>query len=564
MQTAPAASRRLTTGLLTVALVIVVLAAYRATLGASFYDDTYYVTSAVRLAQGARLFIDEMSVQALGQLPVLPFVKGWLALFGLTGIVVATRLLYVVVATATVALVSRLMRPTFTAPVTGLALAVVLLAPPYNILAPSYDTVAVLAFTLAIVCCFCAIRDDRPWLSALGGAAAAFGSVAYPPLVFGAVALLLTFSLMARSARHLAAAVAGGVAIAGLASAYLLASASIGDVRATLAYTSSIVTGLASPLQHLAYVVGFTAVALLNPWLLPMWALVIASCVPAVRSGVRAGCLATIPLAAAIPGFVVILQGTPGFHFGTSSASWLITCVAGIAAPALVHAVRTRATARLRLVLLALPSSIVGAVVVALATSSSVTRGVTLVGSAPLAFVLLACWAAALGELGGRAASATGAAVVILTALVLLFATVFDDAPIGAPRTFVTSGPYAGITMGTERWRQVEGLVAAGRRFVAPGSTVVFLAQRAVYMLVGGRPYTNVTWLAPTRSDGATLAYYARHGGLPRIAFVDDTDIRREGGYAKARLVDPMLARILSDYRLVGRTAGFHIYRLRR
>src|SRR5450756_1460194 len=101
MQT-PAVSRRLTAGTLSVAFVVVALAAYRASLGASFYDDTYYVTSAVRLAQGARLFVDEMSLQALGQVPVVPFVKAWMALFGLSGLVLATRLLYVVVATGAV------------------------------------------------------------------------------------------------------------------------------------------------------------------------------------------------------------------------------------------------------------------------------------------------------------------------------------------------------------------------------------------------------------------------------------------------------------------------------
>ena len=98
---------------------------------------------------------------------------------------------------------------------------------------------------------------------------------------------------------------------------------------------------------------------------------------------------------------------------------------------------------------------------------------------------------------------------------------------------------------------------------MTPGSTVVFLGQRAAYMLVGGRAYTNVTWLTPTHADGATISYYERHGGLPTVAFVDDIDIRREGGYARARLVDPLLALVLADYRLVGRAADLRVYRLR-
>ena len=564
MQTQAARSHKVTAGIVSAALVVVALAAYRATLGASFYDDSYYVTSAVRLAQGARLFVDEMSVQALGQLAVVPFVKLWTQLFGLSGIVLATRLLYVAVGTAFVALVSRLLRPSLTAPLTALALSVVLLAPPYNILAPSYDTITVLSFVLAVACCFVALRDDRLWLSAAGGAAAAFGSVAYPPLIFSAVALLITFGLLSRRRlRHIAAAAAGGVTVAGLATAYLLSHATIGDVRATLTYTSSIVGSLSSPLGHLVYVLGYACLALLNPLLLPMWALAVAACVPALGARVRALCMAAIPLAAAVPGLLLIAHGAPGLHFGTASSSWLLTCLAGVAAPSLVHAVRTHAAQRLRLLLLALPASIVGALVVAEATSSSVTRGVTIVGLAPLAFALLVCWAAGFSELGGRAIAKVGVVVMLVTALFMLYATVFDDVTLDQPRTLVTSGPYAGVTMGVERWRQIEGLVAAGRRFVGPRTTVVFLGQRAAYMLVGGRPYTNVTWLTPTRSDGASLVYYARHGGLPQIAFVDDVDIHREGGYARAPAKDPMLATVLRDYTLVGSTDGFRIYRLR-
>ena len=78
-----------------VAVVIAGLATWRCTLGMSFMDDGYYAAGVVRLAQGARLFVDEMFVQSLGFLVAVPFAKVWLWLFGTTGIVAALRVLYV-------------------------------------------------------------------------------------------------------------------------------------------------------------------------------------------------------------------------------------------------------------------------------------------------------------------------------------------------------------------------------------------------------------------------------------------------------------------------------------
>jgi hypothetical protein len=82
-----------------VAVVLVALAAARSTLGMSFLDDGYYAAATLRLAQGARLFADEMYVQSLGFLAAVPFAKLWTSLFGLGGfVVVALRLFYVALA----------------------------------------------------------------------------------------------------------------------------------------------------------------------------------------------------------------------------------------------------------------------------------------------------------------------------------------------------------------------------------------------------------------------------------------------------------------------------------
>ena len=64
--------------------VLALLAAWRCTLGMTFVDDGYYAATTVRLAQGARIFVDEMFVQSLGFLAAIPFARIWLWIFGET------------------------------------------------------------------------------------------------------------------------------------------------------------------------------------------------------------------------------------------------------------------------------------------------------------------------------------------------------------------------------------------------------------------------------------------------------------------------------------------------
>ena len=144
------------------AVFLLVLVAWRSTLGMSLFDDGFYAAATLRLAQGARLFVDEMFVQSTGFLVAVPFARAWTMLFGTAGFVVALRLFYVALAGAVALVVYRVFRPSFGRWAAFGGAAVPLLAPPFNLLAVSYNTMAALGLILALALSFRALRDtDR-------------------------------------------------------------------------------------------------------------------------------------------------------------------------------------------------------------------------------------------------------------------------------------------------------------------------------------------------------------------------------------------------------------------
>ena len=181
-----------------VATGVVAIVLFRAVFGASLYDDTYYVTTALRFANGARPFAEEMSLQALGQLLSVPFVWAWQATFGLTGIMLAVRIYYVALATGAAAVTYRLLRPTLRPAAAAVAVTLPLLAPPYHLLMPTYNTMAVLAFTLAIALGFGALRDGHTAPAVWSGVLLAVGPLAPPALTVPAPRVFVQFPSASR------------------------------------------------------------------------------------------------------------------------------------------------------------------------------------------------------------------------------------------------------------------------------------------------------------------------------------------------------------------------------
>ncbi len=558
----PQSDRRETLGAALLASAVFVLAALRASMGLSFYDDSYYIAVALRLARGARPFVDELSMQSLGELVSVPFLRLYESFVGLAGVALFTRELYVVLAAVAGLIVYRLLRPSARPAAAAIAVILPLLALPYHLFAPTYNTVAQLCFTLSVVLGWASIRDRRRTLAAASGVMLAFGTAAYPPLAGAAVVLLATYAVTARS-RRLALSALGGAALVGAAiAAALVFGLSIDDLRRSLAFTTANARGVRAPVGRLRWSLGNLVGALASPWLWPMWTLALVASIPPLPRRLRAAALGAIPLAAAAPG-VAVLARSDTLTFGSATSSWMITLTAGIAVPALLWAWRTGSRDHLRLVAHATPFALVGFASVAYATSSSWNRGTGSIALAPLTLGLLLCWSTALAEEWGPSLQWTATLVTLLVAFGLLTTNVFGDPVSSASFTLITKGPYAGITTSAERYREIRALEAAAENWVGPETRVTFLGERDAYLVVGGVWDTPAVRLLPGPSDRAAVERYERRGRPAQVVFVDELALARRRGYRGGLIDDPLLAYVLANYRKVDSAADFSVFVLK-
>jgi hypothetical protein len=545
-------------------LVLVALAAWRSTLGLTFLDDSYYAGVTLRLAQGARLFADEMYVQSLGFLAAVPFAKLWTVLFGMTGFVAAVRVFYVALAGVVGAFMYRVLRPSFGRWAALAAVVAPLLAPAYNLLAVSYDTMAALGTMLALVLCFKALRDSSRWAAAGAGAAAAFACVSYPPFILVAATLLVTFAVLARDRRLTGSMAAGAAVVAVGFGAWLLSRASIADIRLTYEYVFGAYS-TAGPGGRLASELGHLGGVLTRTWGIPLWAWY----APAL--GVSAGCAwvarwrperqrlrgllaALLPVALVVAAFANWCALGRGATFETIGGNFLIA-FALFALPGILAGLGTASGDVRRLLVLALPAGLVGFLVVSLLTSAGIVWASGIAGLAPLAMASVMWWAGEVGRLESPLADALAALGLLLVLVALLFGTSFkDDAPLTLHHT-IGSGPYAGVTTTAALGARVTAFEELTAKWVGPATGVLFFEYPGGYVLQRGVMVTNAVWLNIGPVDRITIDYYDR-GRWPDVAFVPSGLLTPGGASTESPAADPLLAALAARYHVVERSAA--------
>ncbi len=543
-----------------VALLLVGLAAYRATLGISFVDDAHYAAVTLRLAQGARPFADEMTTQALGFLIAAPFARLWTALFGMSGIVLALRLFYVALASCGGWIVYRAVRPSFGVPASALAAAVPLLAPPYNVFGASYNTVSALGFTLAVALAIAAVRDDSRRTAALTGVAAAVAAISYPPLAVAALVLAATFALVARDKRLTLAALAGAGATVAVFGVWLLATVPVADIRNSLQYASDVWGGYTSPQSRLLQLLDHFRRGVISKRLLPAWGLAAAASLSWIPRRLRSVAALLLPLACAVPGALALVTGSDKPVLGTNGAAYLIVFTSLALVPVAVHAFRQRDEDLRRALLLAVPMSAIGYVIVGNATSSGWPWGVAVVGMTPLVAVVAAGWARLVKDGADIRWVAAGAATLAGLLLVLLFATSFkDEPPLSLTHRF-DSGALAGIATTPMRAADIARIEEAGRRWIGDGDRVLVVGRPLGYLVLPGRITTNAAWLVVGPSDRYTVEYFERTGELPDVAFINRSLIEIPGGIEAAATGDPLIAYLADGYTLVETFDPFAVF----
>ena len=112
------------------AILLAIFACWRSTVGADLSDDAHNIALAWRMSLGDAHFVDEMNPQATGSLLAVPFTWLWTQLFGMTGLVLASRIFFVAVAFGVGFLAYRALRTALRPVTAAIAVAAPLMALP--------------------------------------------------------------------------------------------------------------------------------------------------------------------------------------------------------------------------------------------------------------------------------------------------------------------------------------------------------------------------------------------------------------------------------------------------
>lgn len=539
---------RITVALAAVALAV--FAVWRVRMGTTFSDDGHYVALAMRLAGGARVFTDEMNVQALGSLLAVPFTKAWLALVGVDGIALALRVYYVALASATGLIVYRCFAPAFGRVPAFAGTVAVLFAPVYNIMSVSYNSIAILGALLAVALAFSAIREARPWAAGVSSVFLALASLSYPPLVVAAAFVFFAAVVLAPTPRVRVAFVVGAVLSAAMVVAYL---ASVTDVQAildTLGMGSAERSGRLFSLATLWEVLLLTGATLVKPAVLPLVAVsLFAAFLPEGRWHRTA--LVALPVVAAVPAVLQIASGGTSQSYGVFASSYMVLLTLALAPSMGRRAPAESGAAARSLLRLTGAAGVVGYLVVGLTTNSGWFWGMTFVGLAPLTASFVMLWVSGLRTRYGLAASRWGAAVVVATVVVLFGLVVFKTGLPWGMTHHVTGGAYSGLVVDERMGEVIETLQADTRLLIEDDTEVFVIGNPGAYPAVGGKPYTPALWHISGAVADRTIQYFDERGRWPEVVVLKPTLETWDG------MGDPLVERIGQEYRVVGESVGF-------
>jgi hypothetical protein len=472
----------------------------------------------MRLARGDQPFRDEMNLQVLGAWPAVPFVWVWLHTVGLDGIVLASRVYFVVLALGVAALAWRAVGGALGRVTAGMAAVAAVVPTAYNLQLVGYNTTPALLYLVAASSAVGAMvrrsaaSSSARWAvvwAVVGGAAAALGAVSHPVTAPAGMILLLMSVLWARGRVRLAL-VGGAVGAAVVVAALAIALWGVEHVHETLAFTADYRGEQVDRVGRVAGWLAHVGGELAQPAVLVALALGVAAAVALSRRSALAG-----PL---LLGAVALAAGT-GLTRGASSATfsvsaWLSPLMALVLSlvllpAAIVSAILLRGAA-VRLLTIGVIPSAVGVLCVAAFTASSPTWGA--VGSclAPGVFAVIGCALCGVvrldvpdgaGSAEGRARVAPWSAAAVGSAVLLALcashlATSFRDGPLGRLDTAAPPGAYAGLLTTARRADDVAAAQAALKSCATPGSSVLAIGYPAAYLMGDVRFDTPVTWLA--------------------------------------------------------------------
>ncbi|WP_404388099.1 hypothetical protein [Humibacillus xanthopallidus] len=560
----------------------------RARLGLDLGDGTHAVELAMRLARGDQPFRDEMNLQVLGAWPAVPFVWGWLHVVGVSGVVLASRVFFVVLTLAVAALAWRAVARSLGRLTSGVAAVAAVVPTAYNLQLVGYNTTPALLYLVAASSAVGAIArgslpetpetaagasgaaemSGRPqsavrW-AVLGGAAAVLGAVSHPVTApAGAALLLLSLGWSRGRVRAGLTAGAAGAAlvVAGLAG-WLWG---LDHVRETLAFTADYQGERVDRLTRLEAWLAYLGGELTHPAVLVALGLGVAAAVALWRRSVVAGPLLLAAVALTAAHGLTRDAAAATFSVGSWLSPVLALVLTLVLLPAAIVTAALLRGAALRLLTIGAAPTVIGAPVIAAFTSSSPTWGAVGACLAPAVFAVTASALTGLTRLRApvtrapaapRVSSrhvtgwtAAGVGAVVLVALVASHtATSFRDGPLGRLDTAAPQGAYAGLLTTDRRAAEVGVAQAALRSCATAGSSVLAIGYPAAYLMGDVRSATPVTWLGDFGPSTSHVVQWLDERQVVPDCVVRPAGWWRAGGGASAPAGDPLRAWVEARY----------------
>ncbi|GAB3080402.1 hypothetical protein GCM10027053_50850 [Intrasporangium mesophilum] len=526
-----------------------IAAILRARYGVDFGDSAHAVELAMRMAQGDLPFRDEMNLQVLGSWPAVPFVWAWVHVVGLDGIVLASRIWYIVFSALCGLVAWRAVSPLFGRGTTAAALGVALIPAAYNQQVVSYNTTPALMYLVAACASTAAVtRRSLAW-GVVAGAAVALGALSHPVSAPAAVALLLVVLVQARG-RGLVGVLVGAATVAAVVAALALFFWGWSSITNTLSYTELYQSSRTSLSGRLANFVLFYRTALPSGWFYAALVLAVLAAVPPLRR-IRAVLLAGAVVAT---GILALRQGatTPSYTvYGWYSSVLGLVLVVVLLPVTVVCAVR-RGSPLMRLVLIGL-ASYVGVPFIAAFTSGAPAWGASAAVLAPSLFVSVLA-ALIWVEAGGRVAKAVVAAALVAALGTAHALNSYRDAPLGDLAATVPSGSYAGLVTTESRLDSALQDAAAVERCAAPGDGMLAYLFPSAFLLQDVRFDTPIIWTVAGSSSKPVMRWFDRRGRVPECVVADRESWEKFGRNRGKHQRDPLRDWITANYRPVSQT----------
>ncbi|GAB2776846.1 hypothetical protein GCM10027039_42590 [Terrabacter koreensis] len=543
--------RKRATTAVTVVLALALLA-WRLPLGASTDDDAHVVTLALRLARGDIAFGDEMNLQVTGAFLAVPFVWVWDHMVGPTGIALAARVWFVVVALAVGAVTVRGLRTRYAAWPATAATVAALLGLPYQLPLLSYASVPVLALVLATAAGI-ALRETRStrWAVTLGLTSAA-GAIASPQLTPAFALALLTALARVPDRRARVTTSIAALTLGTAVSTLVLLSAGPTAVAESLRFLlDSRGSGELSGISRAGRALG-TYEGLRFPLYWPLLVCLALSLLGVWRAQWRAVGLAASAAAVLWVAGVSALAATgvlPQLWFGNTAAALESLMVLVLTVPVAAERRWRRVPGAAGELIAALLPAVVAAAIVAATTNSGPeysVHGATLAG---LFLVLVCQWSVAVVSLPPlpAAVSAVPAAGMALVLLVLPF----GGASSLAVDTRLTSGPWAGLVTTSSKAVTLSAVGTAVEGATRGGRSILVLGASGAYLAARGPIATPSVWLDQRPGNERALQWFTRTGTRPDVVLIMARTEQAAGGSRAWSARDPLRAWVDDAYRPV-------------